>query len=160
MVICFVQNFFLTTQELEYLFYLCAILRHQTPNEVKKKPHAILHFHCRHWALWPQAMIVTGHCEINQKKRYWKYQIKIYYVHFRPLYRLPSYYARRYCHLITLVTSVYRKTNVFLTTVGTAMPPGGKMGEWSPLICSSDKCIQYSRTASVTGELQSQVRVT
>ncbi len=96
------------------------------------------------------------------EKRYWKYQIKIYYVHFRPLYRpcLPSYYARRYCHLITLVTSVYRKTNVFLTTVGTAMPPGGKMGEWSPLICSSDKCIQYSRTASVTGELQSQVPVT
>ncbi len=48
---------------------------------------------CRHCAL--QAMIVTGHCEINQKKRYWKYQIKIYYVHFRPLYRpcLPSYYA-------------------------------------------------------------------
>ena len=40
-------------------------------------------------------MVVTGHCEINQKKRYWKYQIKIYYVHFRPLYRpcLPSYYA-------------------------------------------------------------------
>jgi hypothetical protein len=36
---------------------------------------------------------------------------------------------RRYCHLITLVTSVYRKTNVFLTTVGTATPPGGKMGE-------------------------------
>jgi hypothetical protein len=29
--------------------------------------------------------------------------------------------------LITLVTSVYRKTNVFLTTVGTATPPGG---EW------------------------------
>ena len=29
------------------------------------------------------------------EKRYWKYQIKIYYVHFRPLYRpcLPSYYA-------------------------------------------------------------------
>jgi hypothetical protein len=27
------------------------------------------------------------------EKRYWKYQIKIYYVHFRPLYRLclPSY---------------------------------------------------------------------
>ena len=40
-------------------------------------------------------MVVTGHCEINQKKRYWKCQIKIYYVHFRPLYRpcLPSYYA-------------------------------------------------------------------
>jgi hypothetical protein len=31
-----------------------------------------------------------------------------------------------------LVTSVYWKTNVFLTTVGTATPPGGKMGEWSP----------------------------
>jgi hypothetical protein len=28
---------------------------------------------------------------------------------------------------------VTRKTNVFLTTVGTATPPGGKMGEWSPL---------------------------
>jgi hypothetical protein len=29
------------------------------------------------------------------EKRYWKYQNKIYYVHFRPLYRpcLPSYYA-------------------------------------------------------------------
>jgi hypothetical protein len=56
------------------------------------------------------------------EKRYWKYQIKIYYVLFCSLYRpcLPSYYARRYCHLITLVTSVYRKTNVFLTTVGTA----------------------------------------
>jgi ribonucleotide reductase beta subunit family protein with ferritin-like domain len=23
-------------------------------------------------------------------------------------------------------------TNIFLTTVGTATPPGGKMGEWSP----------------------------
>ena len=42
--------------------------------------------------------------------------------------------VRRYCHLITLVTSVYRKTNVFLTTVGTATPPGGEMGEWSPFI--------------------------
>jgi hypothetical protein len=39
----------------------------------------------------------------------------------------------RYCHLITLITSVYRKTNVFLITVGTATPSGGKMGEWSPL---------------------------
>ena len=35
--------------------------------------------------------------------------------------------------LITLVTSVYRKTNVFLTTVGTVTPPDGKRGEWSPL---------------------------
>ena len=72
----------------------CAILRHQTQNEVKKNHvHAILHCHCRHWALQP--MVVTGHCEINQKKRYWKYQIKIYYVHFSPLYRpcLPSYYT-------------------------------------------------------------------
>ena len=71
-----------------------ANLRHQKPNEVKKNHvHAILHCHCRHWAIQP--MVVTGHCEINQKKRYWKYQIKIYYVHFRPLYRLylPSYYA-------------------------------------------------------------------
>ena len=56
----------------------------------KKHVHAILHCHCRHWAL--QAMAVTGHCEIKQKKRDWKYQIKIYYVQFRPLYRpcLPS----------------------------------------------------------------------
>ena len=46
--------------------------------------------------------------------------------------RFISRTPRRYCHLITLVTSVYRKTNVFLTTVGTATPPGGKMGEWSP----------------------------
>ena len=45
--------------------------------------------------------------------------------------RFRSRIPRRYCHLITLVTSVYRKTNVFLTTVGTATPPGGKMGEWS-----------------------------
>ena len=74
------------------------------------------------------------------EKRYWKYQIKIYYVLFCSLYRpcLPSYYARMYCHLITLATSVYRKTNVFLTTVGTAVPPGEKMDEWSPLICSLD----------------------
>jgi hypothetical protein len=89
-------------------------------------------------------MIVTGHCEINLKKRYWKYQIKIYYVHFRPLYSIGRAYRhitqrfrsrtpRMYCHLITLVTTVYRKTSVFLTTVGTATPPGRKMGEWSPL---------------------------
>jgi hypothetical protein len=32
-----------------------------------------------------------------------------------------------------LVTSVYRKTNVFLATVGTATPPGWKVGEWSTL---------------------------
>ena len=47
--------------------------------------------------------------------------------------RFRSRTPRRYCHLITLITSVYRKTNVFLITVGTATPPGGKMGEWSPL---------------------------
>jgi hypothetical protein len=61
------------------------------------------------------------------------YQIKIYYVHFRPLYSIGHAYRhitqrfrsrtpRRYCHLITLVTSVYRKTNVFLTTAGTVCP--------------------------------------
>ena len=49
--------------------------------------------------------------------------------------RFRSRTPRRYCHLITLVTSVYRKTNVFLTTVGTATPPGGEMGEWSPYAC-------------------------
>jgi len=36
--------------------------------------------------------------------------------------------------LITLVKSVYLKTNVFVTTVGTVTPPDGKRGEWSPLI--------------------------
>jgi hypothetical protein len=65
--------------------------------------------------------------------------LEIYYVHFRPLYSIGRAYRhitqrfrsrtpRRYCHLITLVTSVYRKTNVFLTTVGTATPPGGENG--------------------------------
>jgi hypothetical protein len=81
------------------------------------------------------------------EKMYWKYQIKIYYVHFRPLYRpcLPSYYARRYCHLITLVTSVYRKTNVFLTTVGTAMPPGVKMVSIDTIMAYSHRvqCLQW-----------------
>jgi hypothetical protein len=47
--------------------------------------------------------------------------------------RFRSRTPRRYCHLITLVTSVYRKTNVCLTTVGTGTPPGGKMCEGSPL---------------------------
>ena len=46
--------------------------------------------------------------------------------------------------LITLVTSIYRKTNVFLTTVGTATPPEGKMGEWSPLIRLLVICHQTS----------------
>jgi hypothetical protein len=36
-------------------------------------------------------------------------------------------------YLITLVTRVYWKTNVFITTVGTATPPEWKMGEYSPL---------------------------
>ena len=124
----------------------CAILRHQTPNEVKKNQknhvHAILHCHCRHCAL--QAMIVAGHCEINQKKGIGNIKLKsimftsvlsivqaVPTVILRNAFR--SRTPRRYCHLITLVTSVYRKTNVFLTTVSTATPPGGKMGEWSPL---------------------------
>ena len=70
------------------------------PNEVKKNTCAILH----------------------------------YYVHFRSLYRLCklSYYVtfsdqgHHAGNFITLVTSGYLKTKVFVTTVGTVTPPDGK----------------------------------
>ena len=41
--------------------------------------------------------------------------------------------------MITLVTSVYRKTNVFVTTVGTVTPPEGKRDKYCPLLCRENQ---------------------
>jgi hypothetical protein len=40
--------------------------------------------------------------------------------------------------LITLVTGVYRKTNVFITTVSTVTPPDDSDGKWSIAIATLD----------------------